>query len=188
MTGRRDIPLAVTLTLAVILAPAAPAQPAGRGISKAHERLLRGRLAIQYEGSRRLLPGSPHIPRYSGAYRGEYLAMAEKAAAQFGVPKDLFARLIETESNWNPKARSPRGALGLAQLLPETAAKLGVDPLDPRASLEGGALYLRQQFLRFRSWRLALAAYNAGPEVVAAYGDVPPFPETRAYVLAILGR
>jgi soluble lytic murein transglycosylase-like protein len=158
------------------------------GLSKAQIKLLDGRLSKQYENSKRLLPTNKDIPRYTGAYKGEYLPMAEKAAAKFGVPKELFARLIQMESNWNPKALSPAGAIGLAQLLPQTAAKLGVDPFDPQANLEGGALYLKQQFTRFRSWKLAIAAYNAGPEAVAQYNDVPPFSETQAYVLTILGR
>ena len=114
--------------------------------------------------------------------------MAEAAAVKFGVPKHLFARLVQTESNWNADAVSPKGAIGLAQLMPGTAAILGVDPHDPQANLEGGALYLKQQFLRFRSWKLAVAAYNAGPEAVEEYDDVPPFAETQAYVLAIIGK
>jgi len=156
-------------------------------LPNSYTKLLDGRLATQYEGSKRLLPKSTGIPRYTGSYNGEYLAMAEQAAALFGVPKDLFTRLIQAESGWNPKAVSPAGAIGLAQLLPETARKMGVDPHDPKANLEGGALYLKQQFMRFRSWKLALAAYNAGPEAVEKYDDVPPFAETQAYVLAILG-
>lgn len=158
------------------------------GLPKSQLKLLEGRLAVQYEDSKRLLPVDKHLPRYLGAYNGEYLVMAEEAAALFGVPKDLFARLIQQESNWNDKVISPAGAIGLAQLMPDTARKLGVDPFDPKANLEGGALYLKQQYIRFRSWKLALAAYNAGPEAVEAYDDVPPFPETQAYVIAILGR
>ncbi len=159
---------------------------AASGLTKSNLKLLDGRLAKQYEGSKRLLPQSD-IPRYLGGYTGEYLPMAEKIAAEMGVPVDLFARLIQAESNWNPNALSPAGAIGLAQLLPETAKKLGVDPFDPEDNLRGGALYLKQQFMRFRSWKLALAAYNAGPEAVEEYDDVPPFPETQAYVLAIMG-
>jgi len=158
------------------------------GLSKSQLKLLDGRLSVQYENSKRLLPGDSSIPRYIGAYKGKYLKMAEKAAARFGVPKDLFTRLVQMESNWNPNAESHKGAIGLAQLMPETAAKLGVDPRDPQANLEGGALYLKQQYVRFRSWRLAIAAYNAGPDAVEQYDNVPPYPETQAYVLAILGR
>ncbi len=71
--------------------------------------------------------------------------------------------------------------------MPFTARKLGVDPWNPTQNLEGGARYLRQQYDRFRSWRLALAAYNAGPEAVAKYNGVPPYKETQGYVKAILG-
>ena len=71
--------------------------------------------------------------------------------------------------------------------MPHTARNLGVDPHDPRENLEGGARYLSQQYRRFGDWRLALAAYNAGPEAVARYRDVPPFAETQNYVKAILG-
>lgn len=158
------------------------------GIPDSYKKLLDGRLATQYEDSKRLQPVNNLIPRYLGEYSGEYLGMAESAAVKFGVPKDLFARLVQTESNWNHRAVSPKGAIGLAQLMPTTAARLGVDPHDPKANLEGGALYLKQQFVRFRSWRLALAAYNAGPEAVEKYNDVPPFAETQAYVIAILGK
>jgi len=183
--------IAGMLALTVIAGGAAAQTSSSKsrtGLSKAQIKLLDGRLSRQYENSKRLLPTNKDIPRYTGAYKGEYLPMAEKAAVKFGVPKELFARLIQMESNWNPKALSPAGAIGLAQLLPETAAKLGVDPYNPQANLEGGALYLKQQFTRFRSWKLAIAAYNAGPEAVAQYNDVPPFSETQAYVLTILGR
>jgi len=161
---------------------------AASGLTKSQRRLIDRRLSVQYEGSKRLLPTDSNIPRYFGHYRGKYLPMAQKAAAKYGVPTDLYARLIQTESNWNPKALSPDGAIGLAQLMPDTAKRLGVDPHDAKANLEGGALYLKQQYMRFRSWRLAVAAYNAGPKAVEAYNNVPPYAETQAYVLIILGR
>ena len=72
-------------------------------------------------------------------------------------------------------------------MMPATARSLGVDPKDPKANLDGGARYLRRQYETFRSWRLALAAYNAGPEAVSRHGGVPPYAETKAYVRAILG-
>ncbi|GAB4303882.1 MAG: lytic transglycosylase domain-containing protein [Roseovarius sp.] len=124
---------------------------------------------------------------YDGRYKGEYLAAARLVAHRHGVPEDLFLRLVQQESGWNPRARSHKGAIGLAQLMPETAERLGVDPHDPYENLEGGARYLAQQYRNFRSWRLALAAYNAGPEAVARYGDVPPYEETRNYVRVIWG-
>lgn len=150
--------------------------------------LLDGRLATQYEHSKRLLPTNSDIPRYTGAYRGPYYQIAMAAARKHGVPEDLYARLVQQESGWNPDAVSHKGAVGLAQLMPDTAARLGADPTDPVENLEAGARYLKAQFDRFRSWRLALAAYNAGPEAVEQYDDVPPFAETQAYVVAILGR
>lgn len=185
---RTVLTIGVVLTLAATHATAQSASSKSRtSLFETQTKLLDGRLATQYAGSKRLLPPSK-LPRYLGSYKGMYLPMAEAAALKFGVPKDLFARLVQQESNWNPSVVSSAGAIGLAQLLPSTAAKLGVDPADPKANLEGGALYLKQQFDRFRSWKLALAAYNAGPEAVAKYNDVPPFAETQEYVLRIMGQ
>ena len=127
------------------------------------------------------------LPVYSGS-PGVYQDMARAAARRHNVPEDLFLRLVRTESNFRPGAKSNKGAIGLAQLMPYTANHLGVNPHDPKENLEGGARYLRQQYQRFGDWRLALAAYNAGPEAVARYGGVPPYDETQRYVKAILGR
>ncbi len=160
---------------------------------KAQAKVLDGRAAGQYANSVRLLPKptvTPGLARalpYGGAYRGRYLTMARTAARKHGVPEDLFLRLVQQESGWNPNARSNKGAVGLAQLMPETARRLRINPAVPRENLDGGARYLRQQYNRFRSWRLALAAYNAGPDAVQKYGDVPPFRETKAYVRNIWG-
>jgi soluble lytic murein transglycosylase-like protein len=152
-------------------------------------RVLDGRAAGQYSLSERLRParGQPAIPAWSGAYRGPYLELARAAARSHDIPEDLFLRLVQRESAWNSAAVSTAGALGLAQLMPDTALLLGVDPADPDQNLRGGARYLRMMFDRFGNWRLALAAYNAGPEAVARHGDIPPYAETQAYVLAILG-
>lgn len=111
------------------------------------------------------------------------------AAARVGVDARLFAALVWSESNFNPSAVSSAGALGLAQLMPGTAAGLGVDPIDPFQNLEGGARYLRIQLERFGRADLALAAYNAGPGAVERYGrQIPPFAETQVYVLRVLER
>lgn len=159
--------------------------------------LMDRRLASQYAHSNRLRPVAPDapgasrigevVPRYNGSQRSEWIDEARAAARRHGVPEDLFLRLIRQESGWNPRAVSRKGALGLAQLMPGTARLLGVDPLDPIANLDGGARYLAQQYRRFGSWRLALAAYNAGPGAVERHGGVPPFRETQGYVVAILG-
>ncbi len=132
-------------------------------------------------------PGKGGNLKYSGKYRGQYLHLAKAAARKYGVPEDLFLRLIQQESGWNAKAKSHKGAMGLAQLMPATARKLRVNPRVPRENLDGGARYLRQQYDRFRSWRLALAAYNAGPEAVQKHGGVPPYRETKNYVRKIWG-
>ena len=125
--------------------------------------------------------------KYRGRYKGEYLPVARAAAQRHGVPEDLFLRLVQQESNWRPGAKSHKGAIGLAQLMPGTARTLRVDPHDPKQNLEGGARYLRQMYDKFGSWRLALAAYNAGPGAVEKYGGVPPYRETKRYVRKILG-
>ena len=164
-----------------------------RNLFKSHTKVLDTRAAGQYKDSVRLQPQSVYTPSkwgplpYTGKYRGEYLNMARKAARRHNVPEDLFLRLVQQESNWNPNAKSHKGALGLAQLMPQTARRLGVDPLDPQENLNGGAKYLAKQYRKFKSWRLALAAYNAGPQAVKKYGGVPPYKETKNYVKKIWG-
>jgi hypothetical protein len=114
-------------------------------------------------------------------------AAAIEAARRNGVDPDLFLRLIQQESGFQPNVTSSAGAYGPAQLMPGTAADLGVDPRDPMQNLEGGARYLRQQMDTFGDPRLALAAYNAGPGAVQKYGGVPPYAETQNYVASIMG-
>ncbi len=161
---------------------------------KSQSKLLDGRLATQYDFSVRLKPKSktadadatPAV-RYKGSYKGEYLEVAKAAARKHSVPEEMFLKLVQQESGWNPGAVSHKGATGLAQLMPGTARHLGVDATDPKENLDGGARYLRQMYDKFGSWRLALAAYNAGPGAVEAYDGIPPYEETKNYVKAILG-
>lgn len=116
-----------------------------------------------------------------------YAAAVAEAAARHGLDPKLLHALVVVESAYRPRAASPVGAAGLTQLMPATAAELGVaDRLDPRANLRGGAAYLARQVLRFGDLRLALAAYNAGPARVARLGRIPPIPETQAYVSAVV--
>jgi len=164
------------------------------------KKLLDTRASKQYHSSARLQPpklvtptkwddGTPteKVKKYRGRYKGPFLAMARAAADKHGIPQDLFLRLVHQESRWNHKAVSHAGAIGLAQLMPGTAAQLRVDPRNPQQNLEGGARYLKQQYKTFGSWRLALAAYNAGPGAVKKYGGIPPFRETKNYVRIITG-
>ncbi|HVW18883.1 MAG TPA: lytic transglycosylase domain-containing protein [Solirubrobacteraceae bacterium] len=127
-------------------------------------------------------------PAAVGGAEAPYGAQIEQAAADQGVDPALLRSLVAHESGFDPDARSAAGALGLTQLMPSTAASLGVtDPLDPQQSLEGGAAYLRQQLDAFGGDpALALAAYNAGPGAVQAAGGVPDYPETQAYVASVL--
>jgi hypothetical protein len=110
------------------------------------------------------------------------------AADRYGVDADLIHCVIAIESNFNPKAISPKNARGLMQLMPQTAAQFGVrDVFDPRENVEAGTRYLKDMLARYdNDLTLALAAYNAGPERVAQYGRrLPPYAETQKYVQRI---
>jgi Transglycosylase SLT domain/D-alanyl-D-alanine carboxypeptidase/Putative Flp pilus-assembly TadE/G-like len=111
-----------------------------------------------------------------------------RAAQRWGVSAHLLAAQLYVESNFNPFARSPAGAQGIAQFMPGSAAAMGLaDPFDPGAAIDAQAHLMRDLLGRFGSVPLALAAYNAGPGAVAGCGCIPPYPETRAYVARILG-
>ncbi len=167
-----------------------------KSLFSSQTKILDNRASKQYSNSVRLKPANVNTPskwadetspHFSGKYKGKFLPVARAAARRHGIPEDLFLRLIQQESNWNPTAKSHAGAYGLAQLIPSTARYLGVDIRDPYQNVDGGARYLKEQYRTFGSWRLALAAYNAGPGVVKKYGGVPPFKETRNYVKVIWG-
>lgn len=139
------------------------------------------------ESRRAIATPAARATRVRAAPAGEVSDAISRAAER----RRLSARLIEAvawqESRLNPKAVSPKGAMGVMQLRPGTAAALGVDPSDLRGNVEGGAAYLSQLLDEFDGdIALTLAAYNAGPEAVRRYGGVPPYPETRAYVAAVL--
>jgi soluble lytic murein transglycosylase-like protein len=110
------------------------------------------------------------------------------AAGRQGLDPDFVASVVKAESGFIPTATSPKGAQGLMQLMPHTAATLGVtNVFDPASNLEGGTRYLRQLLDRYEGDAVkALAAYNAGPERVAEFGGMPPFRETYAYVARII--
>lgn len=117
-----------------------------------------------------------------------YAREIESTATRYGVDRRLVEAVVRVESGGNPQAVSPKGALGLMQLMPARAAALGVrDVFDPRANLEGGVRHLRELLQRYAgNLTLALAAYNAGEEAVRLHGGVPPYPETQEYVRKVL--
>ena len=194
----RSILIALGAALGTVVAGPVPADVALSALLRSQSTLspeyrdlirppVPGSLVGQPRRPSRLKTEDWDIPRYSGS-TGLYQDMARAAARRHRVPEDLFLRLVRTESGFHPAARSSKGAIGLAQLMPHTARLLGVNPHDPRENLEGGARYLSQQYRKFGDWRLALAAYNAGPEAVSRHRGVPPYRETQNYVRAILGR
>jgi soluble lytic murein transglycosylase-like protein len=118
-----------------------------------------------------------------------YQDLIDKHAAAFNVPAALVRAVMHAESCFDKRAVSSVGARGLMQLMPDTAALLGVkDSFDPAQNIEGGAKYLSMMRQKFpNDWKLVLAAYNAGPSAVDKYGDIPPYPETQNYVKRVMG-
>ncbi len=116
--------------------------------------------------------------------------IARRTAASYNLPPEIFLRLINTESGFNPNAVSPKGATGLTQLMPDTAREMGVTNInDITQNIEGGARYLKKMVDKYDgNMELALAAYNAGPGNVDKFNGVPPFAETQNYLFKMLGR
>jgi soluble lytic murein transglycosylase-like protein len=112
------------------------------------------------------------------------------AARRHGLPPEFVASVVSAESDFRPGAVSPKGAMGLMQLMPATAREYGADPRDPRQNVEAGTQYLRDLLIKYQKDEhqvsRALAAYNAGPGTVDRYHGVPPYRETRAYVERVL--
>jgi soluble lytic murein transglycosylase-like protein len=129
-------------------------------------------------------PVAPAAPRTVASIDPRDLADA--AADRYGLPRELVRGVMAAESGYSMDAISPKGAIGLMQLMPDTARDLRVNPNDPAQNVDGGARYLRDLLLRYNGGlRHALAAYNAGPAAVDKYNGVPPYAETIQYVARI---
>lgn len=130
-----------------------------------------------------------HYQQFDGRRADLVLAIYE-LAPEYDLDPALVLEVVRAESNFNPRARSRKGALGLMQLIPATAQRFGVnDPFEPMQNLRGGMAYLRWLLERFDGdLKLMLAGYNAGEAAVERHGGVPPYRETREYVQRILQR
>jgi soluble lytic murein transglycosylase-like protein len=132
-------------------------------------------------------PAQPAPPQPAPKSPREHLL---DAASQTGLPPEFLLSIAKIESAFRPDARSPKGAIGVMQLMPDTARALQVNPHDPRENIEGGARLLRELLLKYESYPdqvyRALSAYNAGPGAVARYNGIPPYAETRQYVEKVL--
>jgi Transglycosylase SLT domain/Sel1 repeat len=139
------------------------------------------------------LPALPNLPKpaafseLSLADKGKFSALVSSMAKDFKLDPRLVLAVMRAESNYDPLARSPKGAQGLMQLIPETAERFGIkDSNDPSENIRGGMSYLKWLLSFFRgNVVLALAAYNAGEKTIERYNGVPPYPETMAYVQRI---
>ena len=116
-------------------------------------------------------------------------SLIDEAADRYGVPAEILHSVASVESGYDPRAVSPKGAVGVMQLMPSTAAELGADAADPAENIDAGARYLRDLLLKYDGGLYrALAAYNAGPGAVDRYNGVPPYRETLSYVEKVLDR
>jgi soluble lytic murein transglycosylase-like protein len=145
--------------------------------------------ANRRESSAAAVPLVATTPSMAAPATNDTGRLVAQIAARYSLSPALLEALVWQESRWRQSAVSPKGAVGLTQLMPATARELGVDPRDPVANLEGGARYLRAMLDRFDGNVVkALAAYNAGPARVERAGGIPAIRETQGYVAAILAR
>lgn len=181
-------PIAITAVSALALAVAAPACAqvleigADGGVVT-----YAGPAVYRSEGVQSLVPQAPTTP--VAAPPAEVSQAIQDSAQRHAVSAPLAEAVAWQESRFRQQAVSPKGAVGVMQLMPATARTLGVDAADLHANIDGGVTYLGLMLQRFEGdLPRALAAYNAGPEAVQRYGGVPPYAETKAYVRAILDR
>jgi hypothetical protein len=213
MSSRRVRGICVSTVLLGVLAFALPAHAeliffsTGRSVSVKSHRIdgdslvltLRGggEIVCERSGIARIEPDEVPYPEPEAAApamsvssietaEAPYGEIIDRIAAEHGVPARLVQAVITVESGYRHDARSPKGAMGLMQLMPRTARQYAVaDPYEPRSNIEGGIKFLRTLLDRFEL-PLAIAAYNAGEVAVLRFGGIPPYPETQSYVKRVL--
>ena len=166
----------------------------GLATSPYNRRVEKPEAVQKLQGTQETVQGSSFANELSGAMKaagvslpGDTDSMIAAAARRYNVDPRLAAAVAQTESGGNQEAVSPAGAVGVMQLMPETAAGLGVNPYDKQQNIEGGVRYLRQMMDTFGGdVQKAIAAYNAGPQAVKDYNGVPPYRETQNYVNKVL--
>jgi hypothetical protein len=195
--------LALALLLAILAAPCARAEyivlRTGERIHVTGYQVIGDKYRLQLQGGwvdvqtadvekiepeEVFTPVVPDPPVAPPAIAPPYRELVSAAASRYGVDAELISSVMEVESHFDAKAVSPKNARGLMQLLPQTAARLGVkDIFDPQENIDAGTRYLKELLQLYNNnLTLALAAYNAGPDKVQKYGDVPPYRETVSYV------
>ncbi len=204
----RPTPLIVLGVLGVIVTPQVISAelivfPSGRSLSARSHRIEGGSIVIELRNGgevvcdlalvQRIVPDEVPYPDpvdvrpvSTSDAQPAYSALIDELAAVQGVDGNLIRAMVQVESGYRQHARSSKGAMGLMQLMPETARRYAVsNPYDPRANIEGGIKHLKTLLQRYEL-PSALAAYNAGEAAVLRFGGVPPFRETRGYVRQIL--
>lgn len=169
---------------------ASPAEAPARMTSVVRSDSRTGRLVRSVVVSARAVKPRTAVPASAepeAAIPTGFNELVATVAARHDLSPQLIHAVIKTESNYNPYAISPKGALGLMQLMPSTARRFSVDHVfDPQENIEGGARYLKYLLELYNGdYPLALAAYNAGEAAVAKYNGIPPFPETQNYVVQV---
>lgn len=180
---RRD-PLQRALALTVALGLSATAATVHAGVKLVVG--ADGRTRMVQDGRRAATPRPP--ARFAPSSTPALEELIERYSRRKDLEERLVRAVIQVESSFDPRALSRKGAMGLMQLMPETARELAVrDPWDPEQNVRGGTEYLSRMLNRFDGdLEFALAAYNAGPSAVERYGGVPPYPETRTYVEKVM--
>jgi len=153
----------------------------GGGSIEMNAAQVRGFEVEEYVAPAPAAPAAAPVPRHLSPQQ-----LADAAAEKYGLPRELVRSVMKAESGFAPQAVSPKGAIGLMQLMPATAETLGADPHDPAANVDAGTRYLRELLDKYNGGlRHALAAYNAGPGAVEKYQGVPPYAETVNYIVRV---